>query len=382
MPSLTRTGLFLACVLATAVNLHVCAHADSKDEDQDLLKDEMPALWVKTFEARGWVGYKDNVLLGNQNLVASPFLAAGGDMTLLRLPLDGWESTIFTSADYIRYLSAPSIADQEANAIVEGQIKRELPDDWKVGIAGEFVYFKQVFDNSIISAQLVALPVDGYGLTLRPLATKSFGNGYHLDLDLPATRQMFDEFIDNYWEVGPRVAFGREFGRKSDLSVAYQFNDRIQDLREARNADGTLIIGRGLQFYQHELTASWRQFWGAESHWRTMTRLSLQRNEDNGGGYYNFWRPQIVAQLRYQTKKWDFRAETRLSYYAYDRQQIGDPTSPVRQKTYFRVNLRAERAISKSLRFFIQYEHEQAISNLDLDQYDVNTYSAGLDWEF
>ena len=56
--------------------------------DKDLDTPELPKLpsaWVKSFDVRAWTGYKDNVLMGNDNLEASPFVAGGYDLSLYRL---------------------------------------------------------------------------------------------------------------------------------------------------------------------------------------------------------------------------------------------------------------------------------------------------------
>src|SRR5436309_2002404 len=66
---------------------------------------KIPSAWVKSFDTHLWAGYKDNVLLGSQNLEASPFIAGGLDVTLYRVPVDGWEYLFLSSAEYIRYLS-------------------------------------------------------------------------------------------------------------------------------------------------------------------------------------------------------------------------------------------------------------------------------------
>jgi hypothetical protein len=342
---------------------------------------EIPSLWVKDFEVRAWSGYKDNILLGNHNIVSSPFVAGGLDLTVFRLPVGDWEYLFTSSADYIRYLSASEV-HQEATALAQGQIKRSFGEGWKSSLSAEYLYFNQVFDNSILGTELVALPVEGHTVTMRPGISKEIGRGYRLELELPATRQIFGEFIDGYWELGPKFVFGREFGRKSDLAFSYQFVDRWHDTREAREADGTAIPERKLEFYQHELTAAWRQYWDEARQWRTLTRLSLLRNEDNGHNYYGFWRPQVSEQLRYVAKTWELRTEAKLAYYKYDNERIGETNSPLREKTYLRLSVRGEKTLVKSLRVFGQYEYERAISNLDFDRYTVHVFSAGFNWEF
>jgi hypothetical protein len=203
-----------------------------------------------------------------------------------------------------------------------------------------------------------------------------------LELELPGTRQFFNEFIDDYWEAGPKTTLTRTLGTRGDLAASYQFSQRWHDSREAREPDGELQLGTRLHFYQHEVVFHWRQHWDSAKRWRTTTKLSLQRNEDNGGGYYDYLRPQFNQQVRYRAEKWEVRADARLSYYHYDHQRTDGPESPRREKIYLRLGLRGERALTKTLKLFAQYDYERAVSNLDIDEYTVNTVFAGLDWEF
>ena len=352
--------------------------AESLDLDQDL---QLPSAWVKTFDTRLWSGYKDNVLLGAQNPVDSSFLAGGLDMTFFRLPIDNWEYLFLSSLEYLHYFSAPEV-DQEVIALAQAQAKRTFGEHWKAGLSAEYVYFNQVFDASTTEDDLFAVQVEGHGFTLRPGLTRDLPRNFRLDLELPATRQLFAEFIDDHWEFGPKLVFGHETPRKRALSLGYQFSNRIHDSREARDDEGVLRAGRGLQFHQHEISAVWRQFWGAERRWRTVSKASVQRNEDNGGGYYNFWRPQFSQQIRYQAPAWEVRAETRLSYYRYDQQHVDELDSAIREKAYLRTSIRAEKLLVKTWKLFAQYEHERAISNLDLDEYQVNMVSGGMSYEF
>jgi hypothetical protein len=321
------------------------------------------------------------VLLSELHVVGSPFIAGGLDLTLYRIPVDGWEYLFLSSGDYVRYFDVSAVP-HEATAIVEGQVTKTLGQSWKLGLTAEYVYFDQVLDSSVFPEVFTSVPVQGNGFTIRPSLRKDLGQGYRLELEVPATRQIFDQFIDNYWEAGPKLTFDKEYGRKSDLAISYQFTDRLHDTREARDTAGDLLAGSRLEFYMHELAVAWRQHWGYALHWRTQTKIALQRNWDNGGGYYNYWRPLVSEQLRYQRPSWEVRAEARVSYYNYDHELIGLPGSPTREVTYLRFNLRAERTLFKSLKGFVQYEHEQALSNQLLDRYTANTVSAGVDWEF
>ena len=218
--------------------------------------------------------------------------------------------------------------------------------------------------------------------TIRPSVGRAFSNGSRLELELPGTRQLFDDYIDDFWEANAKLSWIKPFGRKAELSFSYQFGQRLHDTREVRDAQGRVEPGEGLVFYEHEITAAWRQYWDVDRRWRTTTKLTLQRNEDNGGGYYDYWRPYLSEQLRYQSKAWELRAEARVSYYNYDRQRIDGAESDLRTKTYVRFGLRAERKLTKSVKLFGLYEHERALSNLSFDRYTVNTISGGVAWEY
>jgi hypothetical protein len=342
--------------------------------------EEPPSNWIRSFDVRAWSGYKDNVLLGNQNEVGSALVGGGADIMFYRLPVSHWEYTFFASAEYIRYVTTSQV-DGEATVLAHAQAKRALGQNWKTGLSAEYLYFNQVFDSSVFEEVLVPVQIQGNSLTLRPSVARHWGDSGRLELELPGTRQLFDEFIDNFWEVGPKLIGVKEFGR-AELGLSYQFLERFHDTREARTAEGVTEPGRLLRFDQHELAFTWRQFWDADRHWRTNLKLGLQRNTDNGGGYYDYWRPQFTSQLRYQAKTWEVRAEARVSYYDYDHQRVDDADSERRSKTYLRLGLRGEKSLTKKLKLFGQFEHEQALSNWELDQYRANTAWIGLGWEF
>jgi hypothetical protein len=342
---------------------------------------KLPSPWINSYEPRLFAGYKDNVLLSDQNIVASPFVGAGLDLTFFRLPISGWEFMFLSSAEYYRYLSAGTV-HQEATAIAQGQVHRELGHGWKVGLTAEYLYFNQVFDSSAFQELISSVPVQGHSFTVRPTMTKDFGQGYRAELEIPATRQLFDQFIDNYWEVGPKLIVGREYGNKSDIAISYQFRDRLHDSWQARDVNGNVEPGRGLQFYLQELAATWRHYWDADRHWRTVTKLSVERNDDNGGEYYAYLRPLFSEQLRYDAKTWQVSLEGRVAHYAYDHERIGDPGTDIRARSYFRISLRGERHLTKALKAFAQYEFERTISNLDIDRYTVNTIYGGLSYEW
>lgn len=371
---LTVQLCLIAFLLGTGAN-----STAAEDRSETIL--ENPSAWIRTIDPKLWGGYKDNVLLANRNTVESPFAAAGLDLTMYRLPLNGWEMLFLATGEYIRYVDAPQV-QEEALAIAQGQVKKEVGSGWKPGISADYLYFNQVFDASTFEDELLAIQVEAHEFTLRPSLAKQLAANLDFELELVASRQIFQEFIDNYWEIGPKLTLDYEFKKGSDLSLSYQFTDRIHDDRETRDSEGLLQPGTDLRFYQHDLSSSWRRTWDQSGHWRTTARLGLRRNEDSGGGFYNYWRPQASVQLRYRAETWEARLEGRFTHYWYDRERIGLRGSPLRRKTYVTMGFRGEKNLMDSMKVFAQYEYERAISNLTIDAYDVNTVSAGVEWVF
>lgn len=364
-------GALVACRL-------MAAEADLGLPEQT---EKVPSNWLNSYEVRGWSGYKDNVLLSNFNVVGSPLLGIGTDLTFFRLPIDNWEVSILASGEYIRYLDAPSKAEQEATVILQGQVKRSFAEVWKAGLSAEYMFFDQVFDGSSFAEVLVPVPIQGNSLTLRPSVSRALGSSARLELEFPVNRQLFDDYIDDFWEVGPKLAFTKTVGKKSEFTVSYQFAERLHDTRDALDGQGGVLTDEALVYYEHEWAASWRQYWDEGRHWRTTTKFGVWRNDDNGG-FYRYWRPQVSEQLRYQAKSWEIKLDARVSYYNYDNERIGDLSSDLREKTYLRLGLRGEKTLVKSLRVFGQYDYERAYSNLEFDRYTANTISVGVNWEF
>jgi hypothetical protein len=339
-----------------------------------------PPHWSNTYNVRSWFGFKDNVLLGRNAAMESPFIAGGLDALLWRLPVNGWEYLFLATGDYIRYLPGEEV-NKEVTLIAQAQIKKHFAESWTGGTGFEYIYFDQVFDNSTLERDLASIQVQAHGLTLRPSVRKEFKKNW-LELELPLSRQDFKEIIDDYWEGGPKVTWARQYGGKSEFSLSYELNNRFHDTREIRSADGSRVPGTHLEFLQHEIAAGVRHHWDQAQHWRTVTRAKLERNQDNGSGYYDYWRPQLSQQIRFQTKTWQVKTEAKISYYHYDFQPISETDSSARRKTNLLLGLRGERTLFNSLKVFAEYEHDRSISNLDFDGYKANTIMAGVDWEF
>ena len=337
--------------------------------------------WDNTFNLKGWSGFRDNILFSNKDRVESPFVATGLDMLLWRLPENGWEVLVLGSGEYLRYLSAPRV-QKEATAIGQLQVHKRLAKVWKLGMSAEYLYFDQVFDNSTVDRDARAVQVQAHTFTIRPSVRREFSNRYFGEVEASLSRQDFKSIVDDEWQVATKAALGWNLGTGSELSCGLQITDRQFDTREPRDARGLLVSGKSLEFTQHEAFASWRQTWDTAQHWRTVTRLNFQRNNDNDSGYYDYNRFRLSQQLRYTSSRWQVRAEAKLTYYQYDLQPVSSTDLSLRRKTIVQGTIRGERQLIGSLKAFAEFEHERSLSNLVPDAYRANTILAGLEWDF
>ncbi|MCL5096093.1 MAG: hypothetical protein M1608_00880 [Candidatus Omnitrophica bacterium] len=338
-------------------------------------------LWDKTINLRAGFGYKDNVLLSHQNAKASPFVASGLDVMVFRLPTSGTQFYWFLTGDDLRYLCSPGV-DKEDTLISQAELKKEFSHTWQGALDLQYLYQNQVFDASLTEAEFFTVKAQGHRLTLYPWVQHTIGQSNRVELQWNVSRQFFDEPLDSYWEVGPRIAVGRSYGYQSDLALSYEILDRPYDHRRQAEPDGTSIPNESLSFLQQEVAIALQHSWDPARHWRTLTKLSYLNNADNGSGYYDFDRFQLSQRLSYRVRDWVISAQVRLSQYNFDIQPISDTDTSHRQKTYLSFTIHGEVKIIESLKWYADFEYENSLSNLAFDEYQANTISSGVDWEF
>jgi hypothetical protein len=311
----------------------------------------------------------------------SAFWASGLDIMVWQLPAEGRDFYFFISGDDIRYLSGIAV-DKEQTVIGQTQLKKDYGNGWQTEAELLYLYQNQVFDASIDETNLRTVQAKGHRFALNPSVRRAFGPAYRGELELGVIRQFLKYPLDDYWEVGPRFVLGRAYGYQSDLALSYEFFHRPYEERFQTLADGTPLPDRPLAYQQHETALAWQHYWDKQRCWRTTTKLSLVLNQDNGSGYFDYRKYQASQQVRYRTKKWEARVQGKVSFYDYPIQTISDTDLSLRQKTLLVVNVRGERRLTRSLKWYAEFEHERALSNIALDEYRVNLVSSGLDWEF
>lgn len=325
----------------------------------------------------GW-GYRDNVLRTSIAPENSAFLNTSGDVSLLRLADNGAHFTVFLLGDDTRYLDAASVQyEQFFSSTAQGVAPVGAHDE--LGGQLTYLYQHQVLDVSETEALRTRLLVDGHGTSIRPHWKHFLGSGWAAQLEVAASRQMYDGDLDDYWDFGSRLSVLRSYGYRSEFSLGYQLKQLRYDTREQFDSSGLALSGTALRYWQQELALQWRQHWDEARHWRTTTKGSYLTSADNGSGYFDYQRFLFSQQLRWSTATWEIKANARGGWYFYRRQWVGLER---RERSYAVIDLRVERRVGKHWVIYAGAEREWNFSNDPLDEYRDWTASAGAGVEF
>lgn len=344
---------------------------------------DLPTLspWGTVFTLQSSAGYKDNVSLSAVRPNGSPFVRNQAEALAWRLPLDGLEFNAFLSGEDTRFL-ASNVVDKEQNALAHVQLKKTWDEHWTTSLAGEYIYQNQVVDLSTSLATPTVLAVESHTYSMHFAVRRKFAERWWWELEPTLTRQDFNSPLDDYWEGGPKFSVGREYGHRSEAALSYELNQRPYDHHEQFNRAAAAIPGSELVFTQHRAQLIWKHHWDEQRHWRTTAKLSYETSNDNGPGYYDFRKWQVSGQVRRADAPWEVRLTGRFADYNYPHQPValGDPRAI--ERTELNLSLHLERALTKRLKWFLDYDWERSLANQPMTGYAVNLVHSGLNIEF
>jgi hypothetical protein len=340
-----------------------------------------PSPWTTFVSARAAGGYKDNVTLAHIAPEASPFVQAGGDFILSHLPINGHEFNFSATADATRYLDAPSV-DREVLAFVSSEYQWHCSERFRTGLAAEYLFQDQVLDVSTTETNRGALAVLGHSAVGRPGARFDFAEWGWAGVEGLFARQWLAAPLDDYLDFGVKPSVGMSYGHRSEVRLSFEATERDYDHDPALDATGAPIPGQGKETRRYDVRLVWRHHWDRDRRWRTTARVGWSRNEDNASGYFDFTRYQAGMELRWRVGRWEFSAEGRYARYDYPVQTVGGAGTPLRERDEVGAVLRAEYQLDRHFRWFANYEYERIFSNLELENYTVNTVSGGFSVEF
>ena len=339
-------------------------------------------LWDKQINLSSGVGYKDNVLLSSYNPRGSQFFINGLDLVVLRVPLDGWQVVGSLVGDDIRYWQRVG-TNSEDSIIASLRVQREMSHGWRAGMEVRGTYEKEVLDISTSQALPTTALVDGYGYTLQPSLRKDFDPGFWLQLEVPVSHWFFQAPLDEYWEYGPVVTVGHDFGKAADVTLSFGESYQPHAKWVALDQYGR-PLRHSLELDQQRVELAWQQYWDSHHYLRSSTRLVFAFKQDNGGGYFNYYQYQAVQDLRWQTDNWLVKGSFQLAYEIYPVQGIGILNGEILGRDLLNLSLEAERRIYRGLKVFGNWEYQQAHSNeaASAGDYLARTISFGLRYEF
>jgi hypothetical protein len=340
------------------------------------------ALWDKSINLRGALGYKDNVLLSSIQEQGSAFWQSAVDVMLLRLNTDPAAGTFsfFVTGEDRRYFSSLEV-DKEQLVLSQAKWEQPFLENWKWGAIAQYMYADQVFDASATEELLQTLPVKSHNFQSAPYLSRQLPANFSLELKATLERQYFSDPLDDYWEGGPQLTLTKRYGHRSDLALIYIYDHRTYDTRRQIDLNAAAIPDTSLAFHQHEFEATLLHAWDKGRHWRSRLRAVYERNDDNGPGYYDYDRYRWSKRFGYYGADWEATVEGKILHYDYARQRVSD-SSEVRAVWEYSVAFRAEKMVYKKLKIFAESEHEKVDSNYALEEYTVNTVLGGVDWEF
>jgi hypothetical protein len=352
-------------------------------------------LWDKDITLRVGVGYKDNVLLGppkgtvflTSGLRAdaprgSPFFTSGLDLTILRLPLDGLAFNFTVIGDDVRYWGNAGV-DHEDVFVGSAEVKKYLGNGWQTGLEFRESYVDQI-QYVILQTGPESTKVNGHLLQALPAIRRNLGTNWWAQVAAEVTREYFAMPLDDSWQFGPRLGLGRTYGFDSSAVLNYGVFHQTHDSQPATDSAGNGRRGTRRAFWKQEVELRNDQVWDARKHWRSITRLGFQYEEDNGAGFFNYYGYSASEELRYQGKTWQLRFAGKVGYQDYFKQRIVPDilASPTLYRMPFELSARAELRVYKTLKLYAQYEYEQVLSNLASDEYEANIVTGGINWAF
>jgi hypothetical protein len=373
-----RVSAFAARFLAAWMLL---ASLTANAQTAEMLKELKIPIWSETFDLRGMMGYKDNVLLRNTNVVASPFWVSGADLVVLRLPISGWQfSFVATGAD-TRYFNSQSVGSEETAAAV-AKLTRIYGDGWTSGLSTSYTYENEVLDLTATETNLTPITkVLGHTFTGDWFTRKDFQK-YSAEFDMIGTRQLFRKPVDSYLQWGPKLTLSRRYDSQSDFSISGQWNYVMYDTTPALTPAGRPITGTTERVGSGVAEFGWRHTWDSSNRWYTVAIAGYQSDHDNSSGYFNFSYYYSSLKLEYRLGNWKFSGLMRGGFYDYPVQQVSLTDFRKRQRSVVSAALHAERRLSKHWKVFADYSYEDSQSDVSVDHYQLNFVGMGAELNF
>ena len=330
-------------------------------------REKLPSDWAISATLRGGFGYADNILLASADEQSSAFAVGGADLVVLWEPPTPNSLSLFLSGDdriYFDPASVPGssiVARRDQLAFARIAYKWHQPS-WDADIVSGYQFNHQVFDASDLDGR-GAIRARGHqinvtpGLIVRPLSK------LRVEAQATGQRQIYELPVSSYWEWGPRVVVGWDYGLQRFIESGSGFGCRPYDDRQRADLGGNRLAGTRLATLDWRSDLTWKHSWDSAQQWSTTLRGSYLQRDDGGSGYFDFHRVGALASVRYLQGPWTVRFTGRWWDYGYEVQLVS-PSNPVpRQRQEWQSELRIEYLVGRHARWFGQFEWEKSKAN-------------------
>jgi hypothetical protein len=352
---------------------------------------EASLVWQKVFTLRAAGGWRDNALLAGTNVQSTPFVGAGLEFFLFRLPVDEHRFSLILTGDDRRYLRhvepSPEQPPAEGETVfaTQADYRRLIGERFSVSLVGQHLYADQVFDASTLADGTGSVQSTVHSLSAHPSLRWNPLASLRLDAGFQWQRQNFDAPLDGFWSVGPRILAGWDYRANSSLELAWRLEDRPYDSRPAANLLGIPEPGTVAHFTQQHAELAWRHRWHERLRIRSTLRLFYLGNRDEEVGFYDFDRLGVAAQLQMDWAGWTASTGVRWSHWDYARQFVSPAPEDLfryRRRDDLELTVRLQRRFGTHLSVFVEELFEKQESNVTLETFHSHTVQGGLEWEF
>ena len=354
-----------------------------EDDTMAELDLELPT-WDLEATLTGSLGYKDNILLRPVDGESSAFWRTDIEGLLWRYPDGKTEFVSMVGFTDVRYFSAEE-ADKEQSAFLHASWDWNTTKWSTLSLPGQVLYQDQVIDMSETAGNTRIGQVQVLSFSTDPEWEVAFGENLNLAIAGLFRIDHYRDRPEDFQDIGGQIHAGYKLGLWGDFDLSYtafrrDYTDRIQYTPGGRpepekklKADLRQVDGRfDLRF-------------SPESEWKIKARAGYLEYRDNGSGYFDYDRSRIGLDLTWTPGPWRFLLRGSFTRFDYKLQTLWNDDAgrlEKREKEDLYGQFRIERNLSEALRWHLDIEGEQSVTNDYYGSYDSAAVYSGVSWTF
>lgn len=319
-----------------------------------------------------FVGRKANVLYASNPIAEDRSLfGAHGEFLFWGINYTGHRMTFYNFFEHLGYLGQGQ-ADKEQIAISSFNYELPVFKEHKAFFDLGYLYQDQVFDVSSSEDSLFTVQAAGHQFSSALGWKKKFGSDFTLQLGIAGDRQIFALPLDDYWQWGPIFEANWEPGSRHEFTFQTRYRNRDYDTRTET------ITGVPLRFKRWDTELEWEYDIDEDGHWWTSLELGHRRNEDNGGGFFDYHRFSLEPSIGYSDDIWDIEFGYSFRKYFYELQFFGTEKL-IRDDSL--LTFRITHHINDNWKWFGEWESQIAGSTDPAEEFRVFSIITGFDYE-